>query len=146
MSAPDAYLQAFNGSFSGILRWPDLNGLWARLRQQPEGWHLYAVGEVPPTAPLSRSELLAFIDHIDALLRAEHEADYCGIVYVDDRDQPRFVKIYDPDNLGVSCGISTARILPGWILSQLRPVDLPNALAPPAQRRRWWQRLWRQTA
>lgn len=146
MNTADPYLQAFSGGFSGILRWSDLDALWAQLRLQPEGWYLYAVGEAPPTLPLTGAQCLAFIEHINLLLREEHEADYCGIVYVDDRSQPGFIKIYDPNNLGVSCGISTARILPGWILSHLPPIDLPAALLPPAGRRRWWQRFWHKTA
>jgi hypothetical protein len=40
------------------------------------------------------------------LLRAEHHESYCGIVYADDLENPRLIKIYDPNNLGSSCGSS----------------------------------------
>jgi len=39
-------------------------------------------------------------------LRADHHESYCGIVYADDLDKPRLIKIYDPNNLGSSCGSS----------------------------------------
>ena len=72
----------------------------------------------------------------------EHEEDYCGIVYADDLQQPSFIKIYDPHNLGVSCGYSENPPLPGWIMSQIAPCDLPAAQALTGTRRRWWQRLF----
>jgi hypothetical protein len=126
-----------------MMRWPQLDTLWQTLSQQAEaGWYAYAIGETPPTEPLSAAELENFIKEIDALLRREHEEDYCGIVYVDEPSQPRLIKIYDPNNLGVACGFSEAPPLPGWTLSLDAPCDLEQALPPPANRRRWWQRLW----
>lgn len=135
------YLAAFNGSFTSALRWPQLDRLWERVRASPEGWYVYAVGEAPPTAPATAVELSRFIAEIDALLRREHDESYCGIVYSDRPDAPSMVKIYDPNNLGVSCGYSDNPPLPGWVLSRLAPVDLPAARQP-AGRRRWWHRLF----
>lgn len=136
------YLQAFRGSFTSTLRWPQLDALWERLREAPDGWYVYAVGEAPPTQPTEPERLLAFIDEIDALLRREHDEDYCGIVYADVPARPTMIKIFDPNNLGVSCGYSDNPPLPGWVLSRLPPADLPAARAQPAGRRRWWQRLF----
>ncbi len=142
MTEPDNYLAAFQGSFSGILRWPQLDALWQRLRKESDQpWYIYAVGETPPAEPASHEQLEQFIDEIDNLLRSEHKEDYCGIVYVDEPQDPSFIKIYDPNNLGMVCGFSDSPPLPGWILSRIRPVDLPAALPPPGGRRRWWQRL-----
>lgn len=142
MRTSDPYLQAFRGGFSGILRWQQLDALWEALRRDTDGgWYVYAVGEPPPVSPSSPEELGRFIAEIDALLRKDHEEDYCGIVYADDRQRPSFIKIYDPNNLGVVCGSSEAPPLPGWTLSKLRPLDLPGALPPPGNRRRWWRRL-----
>lgn len=139
--ADSAYLAAFRGSFTSALRWPQLDALWQRVRAQPEGWFIYAVGEPPPGAASSGADLLHFIDQIDALLHREHDEDYCGIVYADDPANPAMVKIYDPNNLGVSCGYSDNPPLPGWVLSRLPPEDL-EAARQPAGRRRWWQRLF----
>ncbi len=140
--AENPFLVAFRGSFTSTLRWPQLDALWQCMRGQPEGWYVYAVGEPPPNSPATAGDLLRFIDRMDALLRAEHDEDYCGIVYADDPAAPRMVKIYDPANLGVSCGYSDNPPLPGWVLSRLAPVDL-EAARQPAGRRRWWQRLFR---
>jgi hypothetical protein len=132
----DPYLVAFRGSFTSALRWPQLDALWDRVRQAPERWYVYAVGEPPPTSPATADELLRFIVEIDQLLRREHDEDYCGIVYADRLAAPSMIKIYDPNNLGVSCGYSDNPPLPGWV-----PADLAAARQP-AGRRRWWRRLF----
>ncbi|HID50391.1 MAG TPA: hypothetical protein EYP40_12425 [Chromatiales bacterium] len=142
MSTPDPYLSAFRGRFSGILRWPQLDALWQTLREHGDKqWYIYAVGEAPPATPASPEQLAVFLDEVDKLLREEHAEDYCGIVYTDNPDDPAFIKIFDPNNLGVVCGFSDNPPLPGWILSTLPPIDLQSALPPPGNRRRWWRRL-----
>ena len=136
------FLNQFKGSFYGVLRWPQLDSLWEVLRQnQDQRWFIYHVGETPPAEPASREKIEQFLKEIDALLRAEHQEDYCGIVYADDLEHPTFIKIFDPNNLGVSCGFSDNPPLPGWVLSLTKPEDLPHAFPPPQSRRRWWQRL-----
>ena len=142
-SAEHDYLDAFRGKFTSLMRWHDLDAFWDTLRQQvDDGWFIYHVGDVPPGAPVYRIKLLQFIDEIDALLRKEHEEDYCGIVYTDSKEAPGYIKIFDPHNLGVSCGYSEKPPLPGWILSRIPPVELEEALYPVASRRRWWQRIF----
>ena len=139
----DAYLEAFRGSFTSALRWHQLDALWERLRlAADDGWYIYHVGDAPPVRAASRDQLLRFVDEIDALLRREHDESYCGIVYADDLQAPAFIKIYDPNNLGVSCGYSDNPPLPGWVLSRLPPCDLPDAIRPTGGRRRWWQALF----
>lgn len=135
------YLDAFRGSFTSALRWHQLDELWQTLRAAPPGWFVYAVGEPPPDTPADAAVFGRFIDEVDTLLRREHDEDYCGIVYADSLSEPSMVKIYDPNNLGVSCGYSDNPPLPGWVLSRLQPVDL-EAARQPAGRRRWWQRLF----
>lgn len=138
-----AFLVAFRGSFTSALRWPQLDALWERLHAlADEGWYLYAIGEVPPAETADAEQVHAFIREIDQLLRREHQEDYCGIVYADSLQEPSFVKIYDPHNLGVSCGYSDNPPLPGWVMSQLPPCDLPAAQAPAKHRRHWWNRLF----
>jgi len=137
----DPFLVAFGGSFTSALRWPQLDALWERVREHADaGWYLYAVGEPPPVAPSEAAQVLAFVAELDTLLRAEHPHDYCGIVYADDLDEPTLIKIYDPHNLGVSCGFSTNPPLPGWVMSRIPPCDLPASRAAPNNRRRWWRR------
>ena len=142
-AADQIYLSTFRGSFISALRWPQLDGLWEALRGQArDDWYVYAVGEPPPQAPATRERLLTFVAEIDRLLRAEHGEDYCGIVYADDLAQPSFIKIYDPHHLGAVCGSSANPPLPGWVLSRLKPCDLPASRVPTGARRRWWQRLF----
>ena len=139
----EEYAEKFKGRFVGILRWEQLDELWATLnRDAGEGWHIYAVGEEPPASTVTAEEMKTFIEKVDHLLREEHEEDYCGIVYADDPQAPSFVKIFDPNNLGVSCGFSDNPPLPGWVLSKMPPIDLPEAFPPPGNRRRWWQKLF----
>ena len=137
------FLTAFRGSFTSALRWHHLDALWERLRKRADaGWYIYAVGEPPPATPTDGAGVLTFILEIDQLLRAEHKEDYCGIVYADDLQTPRFIKIYDPHHLGVSCGYSDNPPLPGWVLSLIPPVDLPSTRVLPQSRRRWWRRFF----
>lgn len=134
-----AYLRAYGGRLVGILRWGELDQLWERVLAVPAGWYVYAVGEPPPAEVAAPERLQEFVRSVDQLLRKEHDENYCGIVYADDRDAPSFVKIYDPGNLGAVCGTTGVSTLPGWTLSRARPVDLPGAFHAPAGRRRWWQ-------
>ena len=96
----------------------------------------------PPESPASSEEVLRFLTEVMALLRREHSEEFCGIVYVDSLQQPAFVKFFDPNNLGVSCGYSDSPPLPGWILSKMAPADLRAPGPLPGNRRRWWQRLF----
>jgi hypothetical protein len=136
------YLATFNGSFSSALRWPQFDALWARARDNPEGWYVYDLAESPPTHPLEPEAFLRFSAELEQLLRREHDEDYCGIVYADDLETPTMVKVYDPHNLGMVCGSSTHPPLPGWVLSRLLPIDLPAARRPPPGRVSWWRRIF----
>ncbi len=124
------------------MRWPDLDDFWEVLKgHADDNWYIYAVGEVPPENTENKDHLLNFIDKIDELLHREHDEDYCGIVYADDLQIPDMIKIYDPNNLGVSCGYSDNPPLPGWVLSHIQPADVQANTVIPANRRRWWQRI-----
>ena len=143
VSIEEAYLSAYKGNFTSTMRWHHLDEFWGILKQQAANdWFIYAVGEEPPETPVSETHLLKFIDEIDVLLRKEHDEDYCGIVYTDNKETPAFIKIFDPNNLGVSCGFSENPPLPGWILSRIQPIELEAALNPPNNRRRWWQKIF----
>ena len=133
---PDLYA----GRLYSVLSWADLAAFWVRL--DPAGWYLYAVGEPPPTMPESAGNTAEFVRGIDELLRREHHETYCGIVYADDVLRPTFIKIYDPHNLGSSCGSSKNPPLPGWIMSRVPPVELKPARPAPEGRRRWWRALF----
>lgn len=142
-SSTEPFLQAYRGSFVGIRQWQDLDTFWEILRSKADdSWYIYAIGEPVPSAPCSGEKLTHFINEIDTLLRKEHEEEYCGIVYVDDKNDPQFIKIYDPNNLGVVCGFSDSPPLAGWTISHLPPVELSKDTFLPQNRRRWWQRLF----
>lgn len=137
------FLDAYRGSFTSMMRWSHLDEFWALLTEQADdSWFIYAVGEAPPSTTVTKDKLISFIKEIDILLRKDHTEDYCGIVYADNKNKPTFIKIFDPNNLGVSCGFSDNPPLPGWILSKLQPVELESALNPPNNRRRWWKKLF----
>ena len=143
MPVQEAYLAAFKGNFTSTMRWHELDAFWDVLKEHADDqWYIYAVGEEPPESVVDKAYFLKFIENIDVLLHKEHDEDYCGIVYVDNKEAPEFVKIFDPNNLGVTCGFSDNPPLPGWILSRLQPVELETALNPPKNRQRWWQQLF----
>lgn len=133
---------AFRGRFENVLRWEQLDKLWDALEADAgAGWYIYAVGEQPPLAPASDEQVRHFLAEIIVLLRKEHDEDYCGVVFADSMQTPTFVKIFDPNNLGVSCGYSDNPPLPGWVMSRIPPQDLQATAPLPGNRRRWWQRL-----
>ncbi len=137
------YLRSYNGRLRGALRWSELDSLWVRLQHlSDDGWYVYAVGEAPPASPASRAQFERFLTEIRQRLLDEHKEDYCGIVYADDHDKPSFVKIFDPNNLGMVCGTSEYPPLPGWTLSRMVPDNLQQAFPQPGSRRRWWQKLF----
>lgn len=138
-----SYQQAFNGLFTSLLQWDDLSDFWSALQQQRlEGWYIYAIGEPPPSTPVNATEFSAFIREIDQLLRREHDERICGIVYTNHAETPSMVKIYDPNNLGLSCGSSENPPLPGWVLSRQQPVDLQPLQLLPNNRKRWWRTIF----
>ncbi|MCX8087271.1 MAG: hypothetical protein N3C63_10290 [Rhodocyclaceae bacterium] len=131
----------YSGRLWSVMSWEQLDAFWKRI-DPAAGWYVYAVGEPPPVKPASAEALAAFLVEVDALLHREHHHDYCGIVYADDLEHPSFVKIFDPNNLGVSCGFSTNPPLPGWILSRVPPEELRPTAPLPEGRRRWWRALF----
>lgn len=140
--AAESFAARFKGGFSGVLRWWQLDELWRRVRAYPRGWYIYFVGQKPPVEPVSVPELDAFLTEVDSLLRREHKEDYCGIVYADDRREPSMIKIYDPGQLGASCGSSGLQVLPRWVLSRLPPARIDDPAPAPRARLRWWRGLF----
>jgi len=130
-----------SGLLYGLLEWAQLAEFWTKVDTNA-GWYLYAIGEEVPIAPATPTQVEEFIVEVDALLRRDHRENYCGIVYADNLDNPSFIKIYDPNHLGVSCGSSKTPTLPGWIMSQVSPIELHLNYALPANRKRWWQGLF----
>ena len=143
MNSGDAFYQTFRGNFSRLLSGQQLDEFREVVRGKADaGWYLYAIGTPIPTQTSPTNDVLKFIHEVNALLRKEHYEDYCGIVDADSKQDPALVKIFDPDNLGVSCGFSNNPLLPGWVLSLIPPQPLEAKRPLPAGRRRWWQALW----
>ena len=140
----NAFKTAFKGKFLGILKWHHLDDLWVKVKDtSEEGWFIYAVGEEPPSKITQGLDVDVFIDKLDVLLRREHDEAYCGIVYANDLTNPSFIKVFDPNNIGTSCSVGQDAPLPGWIISKIPPIDLPEAMKPTANRRRWWQKVFK---
>lgn len=130
----------FDGTLYSLLSWEQLAAFWERL-DRSAGWYLYALGEARPETPADAEHVETFIREISALLRHDHDEDYCGIVYANDLEAPHLIKIYDPNHLGTSCGSGKHKILPGWVMSRVPPSDLDPSHHVTGNRRRWWQGL-----
>lgn len=140
--APTSAFQALmSGRLWSVLSWDQLSALWQRI-DPAAGWYLVVAGEEAPAAPADAATVAEFIRRIDALLREEHREAYCGIVYADNLQAPRLIKIYDPNNLGSSCGSSKNPPGPGWVMSRVAPDGLDHQGPRPAGRVRWWQSLF----
>ena len=135
------FQRLYTGRVWSVMQWDQLTALWQRI-DPAAGWYLVAVGVSPaPTLVADAASVSAFIKRIDALLRADHHESYCGIVYVDDLENPSLIKIYDPNKLGSSCGSSKNPPPPGWIMSRLPPDEIVATSSAPENRKRWWQGL-----
>ena len=137
-----SFQQHYKGSFTNMLRWHQLDKLWENVKVQANGWYIYFVGETLPSAPVEATALVQFIQEIDKLLRSEHDYDYCGIVYADDKENPSMIKIFDPNNLGAVCGSSGTVVPPRWLLTRIPPATIVDEAITPLNRKRWWQRLF----
>ena len=140
MTESSEFDRQYNGLLYSVMRWDQLTQFWADL-DVDAGWYIYAVGQGVPSQPSSGDKVQQFTREIDELLRREHHEDYCAIVYADNLEHPRLIKIYDPNHLGSSCGSSASKspILPGWIMSQVPPHELKTSGVITGQRQRWWQ-------
>lgn len=141
-TSPTPFWEQFNGHLKGMLRWSQLDDLWQQVRAKPLGWYVAQLGQNVPEAPLDEAALLRFIDEADALLRREHQHDYCGIVFADVPAQPQFIKIFDPHNLGSACSHGSTPIMPLWVMSRTRPERLEAPAPQPSSRSNWWSRLF----
>ena len=133
----EAFRARLSGSFSGILKWEDLDALWDRIKSGQ--WFFYQIGEEMPVTPLSGNELAECIDALNTLLRHEHEYNYCGIVFADSVETPTLIKVYDPNTLGSSCSCNETPAPARWILSTVQPAFIESYVPSPNNRRRWWQ-------
>lgn len=113
----------FSGRLSGLLKWDQVDALFALIAEGGEDWYLYRVSEGLPEAPLSGEELGAKLKDIRDWAFIQNKKDpLCGCVFVNDREDPAIVKIYDPAS-GSSCSVTTP--LPVYTLSRSMPEKLP---------------------
>ncbi len=140
MAEIDEFDRYYNGMLYSVMRWDQLTVFWNKV-DAGAGWYLYAVGQQVPHEPSAAAKVQQFTREMDELLRREHHEDYCAIVYADNLDEPNFIKIYDPNHLGSSCGSSATKssVLPGWLMSRTPPRELEIGGVVTGQRKRWWQ-------
>lgn len=133
------FAEVMQSPLYGIISWERWDQIRARIGADGRAWYVYAVGHGLPPQPFADNALQHALDEIHALLKRDHEEDYLGIVYADDLDQPSLLKIYDPNNLGATCGSSGRVIPPGWVVCTMPPEPIASDTPLPQGRRRWWQ-------
>ena len=143
MSEIDAFHKAFRGNFSSLLK--DNSSMNSEMScavtPAPADISTRLVPRSPRISPPPRTSTDSS-PKIDKLLHRERHEDYCGIVYTDSMEAPALIKIFEPSNLGVSCGFSNNPPLPGWVVSLIPPQPIESQRPLPASRQRWWQALW----
>jgi hypothetical protein len=93
--------------------------LFEKLSNNPNDWYLYNTSKVVPKTVVNANDFLNAINNIKKVIKSEHQERYCGIVYTNDLNNPDFVKIFHPNNLGKSCGSSENPPIPQWLLSKM---------------------------
>lgn len=117
-----AFRDRFRGRFAGLLAWEDVAAVFARVIAAPSGWWIYDTREPLPGAPEDTCRLAERVGEIEGFLRRHQRADYCGFVYVDDKDVPTLIKVFDPRNAS-SCSLGSP--VPVYTLSRMKPTSLP---------------------
>jgi len=137
---PDTrYWRAYQGKFQGVLTWNAFDDLWQVLAASDGSWYVYDLDGPAPQAP---TELGPALHAARQMYDEVRNRSYCGTVYVDDPQAPRFVKVFDPYKMGATCGSSGERTMPRYVFSQIKPDALP-APEPPAAPG-FWKRFARQ--
>ncbi|HHN66567.1 MAG TPA: hypothetical protein ENK15_00830 [Thermopetrobacter sp.] len=107
------------------------------MRAAPAGWYVrdFTTRGIPD-APLNERDFLTFLDEAETFLRKRQRAEYCGFVYLDDMQNPVFIKVFDPRKMGSACGCG-GDVKPRWTISRMPPRPLPSeqAVAQAAKRR-----------
>ncbi len=125
------YLTEFRGRFIGIMQWDDCDALLEKLIANPANdWYFYDTLLPLPQRTINTDDLVKKLIKIHDILKVEHQERYCGIVYVDDLENPTFIKIFNPNNLGKACGSSENPPIPQWLLSKTKPEDVIEKFAP----------------
>ncbi len=106
----------------GLLAWEDVAAVFARVVMERSGWWIYDTQESVPAEPEDPGRLAERVGEIEAFLRRYQKADYCGFVYVDDKDAPSLIKVFDPRNAS-SCSLGSPQ--PAFTVSRLKPEKLP---------------------
>ena len=147
MKNTDEFDRYYDGLLYSVMRWDQLTEFWQKI-DADAGWYLYAVGQDIPVVASTGEKVQQFTRELDELLRRDHHEDYCAIVYADNLESPNFIKIYDPNHLGSSCGSSATKstVLPGWLMSRTPPRELEIRGVVTGQRKRWWQSFLSTTA
>lgn len=128
---PDTFFwNAYQGRFSGILNWADVDAFWLRLSAASGDWFVFDLEQPSPDTSATSGELTETLASAHALINSRRDMSHCGAIYVDNVDNPTFIKIFDPAAMGSSCNISGIPILPRWIFSRIRPDDLPPPPEP----------------
>ncbi len=118
------YREKFTGRLVGLLQWSQFETLWTRLAERPEGWYVRDFTEkVLPQAPMSAEAFRRFLSETEEFLRRRHREDYCGFLYVDDPEDPTFMKIFDPRKMGSACGCG-GTVVPRWTISRMPPMPI----------------------
>ncbi|NOX73292.1 MAG: hypothetical protein GXP03_06625 [Alphaproteobacteria bacterium] len=124
---PDTdFWRAYQGPFSGVLKWSDVDALWAWLADNNQGWFAFDPNTAAPDTPLDADDFATFLQGAVELVNTRRERSMSGAIYLDDANKPTLIKIFDPVNMGSACSISGVRVMPRWILSRMKPDDLPK--------------------
>jgi hypothetical protein len=121
------FWRAYQGPFSGDLKWSDVDALWAWLAKNSAGWYVFDPDQRAPDAPLAADDLATLLQGAIELVNSRRERSMSGAIYLDDAKDPRMIKIFDPVNMGSACNVSGVRTMPRWVLSRMKPDDLPKA-------------------
>ncbi len=125
-SMPDTpFWNAYQGQFFGLLNWPEVDAFWNHMSETSGNWFVFDPEQPAPDTAANSAELAETLASAQTLINSRRDMSHCGAVYVDDLEDPTFIKVFDHAAMGSSCNISGIPILPRWIFSRIGPDDMP---------------------
>ncbi len=138
---PDTpFWQAYQGSFSGLMNWVQVEAFFDALAENTGNWYVFRMDAPLPEAPLSAAEFSGQLAEMRHLTLTYRDASHCFSLFTDHITDPQFIKVFDPGNLGASCGSSGSRTYPRWTVSRIKP-DAPVPVAADPARSGFFGRL-----
>jgi hypothetical protein len=109
-------------SFSGLLRWEDVEKLIENVKNSGAQWHYVYTQVDDEKGEIDTDRAAGFLN--ERMNEIKKLDKICGWFYVHTKEEPSIIKIYHPKMSGGGCSLTTP---PPWIIvSKEKPEDIAD--------------------